>query len=42
VVGVTLRPEADGPPDTELCLAYESPDAARVGRFRDWRNVGQG
>jgi len=37
VVGVTLRPEADGPPDADIFLAYEALAAAQLARFGGWR-----
>jgi hypothetical protein len=36
VVGVTLRPEADGPPEADIFLAYESLDAVQLARFGGW------
>jgi hypothetical protein len=37
VVGVTLRPEADGPPDADIFFAYEPLAAAQLARFGGWQ-----
>ena len=37
VVGVTLRPEVDGPPEAAIFLAYEALAAAQLARFGGWR-----
>jgi hypothetical protein len=36
VIGVTLRPEADGPPEADIFLAYEPLAAAQLARFGGW------
>jgi hypothetical protein len=42
VVGVTLRPEADGPPEADIFLAYEPLAAAQLARFGGWRTSESG
>jgi len=39
VIGVTLRPESDGPPEADLFLAYEALAAAQLAPFGGWRTT---